>query len=194
MKGINIIALQKPALSRGRLSISLQDWVMVYPTNHTNASLKTRSLTLIRANINSETWSQLDFPSSDVMIMQITSHWGKTTIFNIYNDGESNETVRLLAEYHHRNRASLERTPQGEAHIIWLGDFNRHHPYWDSLEDVRLFTNEATEATKKLIEAVVDAGLELVLPCGLPTHKHSITKQWSRLDQVFLSEHSSKTL
>ncbi len=176
MKGINIIALQKPALSRGRLSISLQDWVMVYPTNHTNASLKTRSLTLIRANINSETWSQLDFPSSDVMIMQITSHWGKTTIFNIYNDGESNETVRLLAEYHHRNRASLERTLQGEAHIIWLGDFNRHHPYWDSPEDIRLFTNEAIEATKKLIEAVADTGLELVLPHGLPTHEHSVTK------------------
>jgi hypothetical protein len=40
----------------------------------------------------------------------------------------------------------------------------------------------------------VDVGLELALPSGLPTHKHSITKRWSRLDQVFLSDHSENTL
>ena len=84
--------------------------------------------------------------------------------------------IRLLTEFHHRNKATLERTLQGEAHVIWLGDFNRHHPYWDSLEDTRLFTSEATEMAEKLIEAMADMGLELVLPSGLLTHKHSITK------------------
>jgi hypothetical protein len=67
-------------------------------------------------------------------------------------------------------------------HIIWLGDFNRHHPLWDNLEDMQLFTNKATEATKKLIEAVVDAGLKLMLPSRILTHKHNVTKHWSRLD------------
>ncbi|KAH9968260.1 hypothetical protein BC827DRAFT_1114092, partial [Russula dissimulans] len=32
--------------------------------------------------------------------------------------------------------------------------------------------------------------LDLALPGGIPTHRHNVTKQWSRLDQVFLSEHS----
>jgi hypothetical protein len=54
--------------------------------------------------------------------------------------------------------------------------------------------NKATEATKKLIEAVVDTRLELMLLSGTPMHKHNITKHWSRLDQVFLLKHSSKML
>jgi len=97
-------------------------------------------------------------------------------------------------DYHCRNKDALEWTPWGKAHIIWLGDFNRHHPLWDNLEDTWLFTNEATEAAKKLIEVVADAGLELMLPSRILMHKHNVTKHWSRLNQVFLLEHSSKTL
>ncbi len=40
----------------------------------------------------------------------------------------------------------------------------------------------------------MNVGLELVLLHGLPTHEHSVTKCWSRLDQVFLLEYSSKML
>jgi hypothetical protein len=174
--GINLIVLQEPALSGSRIMIAARDWITIYPTNHTNNPLKTRSITLIKASVNSDSWSQLNFPSSDVTVTQITGNWGKITVFNIYNNGESEETVRQLTEYHSTNRASLERTPQGEAHIIWLGDFNRHHPYWDNPEDSRLFMNEATEAAEKLIEAVADTGLELALPSGIPTHEHSATK------------------
>ena|SRR5216683_2721542 len=80
------------------------------------------------------------------------------------------------------------------AHIIWLRDFNRHHLLWDSLEDTRLFTNKAIEAAEKLIDAVADAGLDLVLPSGVPMHEHNITKWWSRLDQVFLTTHLGEAL
>jgi len=80
------------------------------------------------------------------------------------------------------------------AHVLWVGDFNRHHPYWDDPRDTRLFTKDATEAAEKLIEAVVDAGLELALPSGTLTHKHNVTKLWSRLDQVFISDHSESLL
>ncbi|KAH9960258.1 hypothetical protein BC827DRAFT_1133412 [Russula dissimulans] len=34
----------------------------------------------------------------------------------------------------------------------------------------------------------------MVLPSGTPTHYHNVTKQWTRLDQVFLSEHSDNLL
>lgn len=43
--------------------------------------------------------------------------------------------------------------------------------------------------TKKLINAVADTGLDFVLPPKIPTHKHNVSKKWSRLDHVFLSEH-----
>jgi|SRR5712671_1596435 len=59
---------------------------------------------------------------------------------------------------------------------------------------MRLFMSEATKAAGKLIEAVADVGLELALLSGTPMHEHSITKQWSRLDQVFLSDISSGML
>ena len=82
----------------------------------------------------------------------------------------------------------------GTAHVLWLGDFNRHHPYWDDPHDDRLFTNEATEAAEKLIEAIANAGLDLALPSGIPTHRHNVSKLWSRLDQVFISDHSDNIL
>jgi endonuclease/exonuclease/phosphatase family metal-dependent hydrolase len=80
------------------------------------------------------------------------------------------------------------------AHILWVGDFNRHHPYWDDLSDTRLFTSDATEVAEKLIEAIADIGLDLTLSSRIPTHKHNVMKLWSRLDQVFISDHSENLL
>jgi endonuclease/exonuclease/phosphatase family metal-dependent hydrolase len=42
---------------------------------------------------------------------------------------------------------------------------------------------------EKLIAAVADAGLDLALPAKIPMHKHNVTKRWTRLDHVFLSDH-----
>ena len=112
----------------------------------------------------------------------------------MYNDSEQDNTIRLLTDYHSRHKDSLEHTTMGEVHIIWVGDFNRHHPLWDSPKDTRLFTNEVMDAAKKLIEAITSTGLDLALPGRIPTHEHNITKHWSRLDQVFLSTHSKEVL
>ena len=62
-------------------------------------------------------------------------------------------------------------------YVIWLGDFNRHHPYWDNPSDTRLFTNEALLTAEILVSAIAEVGLELVLLGGIPTHCHNITKQ-----------------
>ena len=102
-EGINIVALQEPAISGTGYSIASRDWTPVYPTRHGNAPSNTRVITFIRADISTDSWNQLDFPSSDVIVTQITGQWGKLTIFNIYNDRGNNDTVRLLSEFHHRN-------------------------------------------------------------------------------------------
>jgi endonuclease/exonuclease/phosphatase family metal-dependent hydrolase len=75
-----------------------------------------------------------------------------------------------------------------------VGDFNRHHLYWDDPNDTRLFTREVTSAAEKLIEVIADVGLDLALPSGIPMHRHNITKKWSRLDQVFISDHLENLL
>lgn len=133
---------------------------------------------------------QLDFPSGDVTVIQLTGIWGKLTIFNIYNDGNHNDTINALTKFQRDNADLLGNIEQGVAHMIWLGDFNRHHPQWDNHDDDRLFTNEALGASEILIEALAEAGLELALPSGIPTHVHNVTKKWTRLDQVFITDHS----
>ena len=40
-----------------------------------------------------------------------------------------------------------------------------------------------------LIETLAENDLVMALPSRLPTHYHNITKCWTRLDQVFISEH-----
>ena len=85
----------------------------------------------------------------------------------------------------------LKKAQKGTAHTIWLGDFNRHHPFWDNNEDSRLFTREATKAADILIEATIKVGLGMVLPGGIPMHIHNVSKKWTRLDNVFMLDHST---
>ena len=189
-KGVNIIALQEPTIDPQGFTLAARDWVPVYPPLHQKTEKTTRSIILVRADLSSDSWKQLDVPSTDITAIQIKGEWGKLTIVNVYNDCENDDTMRVLAEFHRRNQNEIERSETGTAHVLWVGDFNRHHPYWDDPNDVRLFTNEAMSAAEKLIEVVVDVGLDLALPSGIPTHRHNITKKWSRLDQVFISDHS----
>ena len=193
-KGIDIIALQEPSIDADGYMLASRDWIPIYPTLHRKSDKATRAVTLIRESIKSDSWKQIDFPSCDVVVIQIKGVWGKLTITNIYNDCHNDETVRLLADFHSRNQAGLTQSSNSAAHTLWVGDFNRHHPCWDKPNNRRLFTNEAIEVAEKLIEVIADAGLELALPNGTPTHRHNVTKLWSSLDQVFISDHSINAL
>jgi len=110
---IDIIALQEPAINAFNLSIASKDWTPVYPTTHGKDPEKiSRSLILVRSHISSDSWNQIDFPSSDVTVIQLNGNWGKLTIFNIYNDGNHNDTINLLSKYHREN--STARRPETE--------------------------------------------------------------------------------
>jgi ribonuclease HI/exonuclease III len=187
---INIIALQEPAVNFLGKSIASKEWITLYPTNHSKNPDKSRSIILLRATLCTDNWMQIDFPSSDVTVLQLTGAWGTLNIFNIYNDCNHNNTISALSRFQREHANTLERTAQGTTHTIWLGDFNRHHPHWDNPNDTRLFTNKAIRAAEALIEATADAGLDLALPQGIPTHIHNVTKMWTRLDHVFISDHS----
>ena len=192
--GANIVALQEPAINHFSKTIATKDWVPIYPSTHSKHPDRTRSITLISAALTLDSWQQLDFQSEDVTVIQMKGNWGKLTIFNIYNDGQHNDTINLLADYTHRNANEIGTDMIGNAHTVWVGDFNRHHPYWDNPEDTHLFTNEATNVAEVLIGAIAEAGLEMVLPGSLPTHLHNVSKRWSRLDNVFLTDHSLDTI
>ena len=141
-------------------------------------------------------WEQVDFPSGDVTTICIKGKWGKLTIFNIYNDCKHNDTLSLLIDYHraHINELLGTTETQVENHLMWTSNFNRHHPLWDAPENNSLFTHEATEHAEILIQILAEVGLESTLPAGIPIHKHNVTKRWSQLDQVFVSELAIDTI
>ena len=188
--------MQEPAINAFNKSIASRDWKVLYPSTHGKDPGKTRTLTLIRDDLSTDGWEQLDFPSGDVTVINIKGEWGKMTLFNVYNDCKHDETIAALTDYHstHTNDILGNFETQQAHHLIWLGDFNRHHPYWDALENNALFTREATDQAEVLIQSLAEIGLELALEAGVPTHEHYIAKRWSRLDHVFSTEHTIEAI
>jgi exonuclease III len=159
----NIVALQELTINYYGKTIASREWIAIYPTTHSENPSKTRSIILIRASICTDNWLQIDFPSSDITVIQLTGAWGKLTIFNIYNDCDHDKTIAVLSKFRREHTDLIETARVGTAHVIWLGDFNRHHPHWDNHDDTRLFTREAYKAAEALIDATIEAGLEMAL-------------------------------
>ena len=112
------------------------------------------------------------------------------------NVTKHNNTLELLTKFHRKNFKELlgNAEMQHEHHLVWVGDSKRHHPCWDMMDNNSLFTKDALEKAEILIQAIADIGLDLALPMGTPTHEHSVTKWWSRLDQVFATKHTIEAL
>ncbi|KAH7903476.1 hypothetical protein BJ138DRAFT_981979, partial [Hygrophoropsis aurantiaca] len=81
----DVIALQEPYTNKLRNTCSSRQWRAVYPTGHyTNPTARTRAITLVNARLDTNNWSQIPFPSSDVVVVQFSGPHGKCTVFNIY--------------------------------------------------------------------------------------------------------------
>jgi hypothetical protein len=73
-------------------------------------------------------------------------------------------------------------------HIIWLGDFNHHHPMWEPVNNTHLFTAANLDAANNLINLVNMYNLVQVLPPSLAILEASNMKNLTRPDNVFCSE------
>jgi hypothetical protein len=92
--GANIVALQEPAINCFSKTIATRDWTPVYPSTHEMHPENTRSVILVKAKLTSDSWQQLDCPSGDVTIIQLSGNWGKLTIYNIYSTTTASTTSR----------------------------------------------------------------------------------------------------
>jgi exonuclease III len=193
-KQIDIIALQELAISDFAVTITSRDWRVIYPLTYTKEPSKTRSVILIRADIHTNNWSQEDFDSGDITVIKLKGEWGALMLFNVYNNCKHDRTIDKIKNYQRTSDNHVSTHHNEETHTIWLGNFNWHHLYWDDVSDIRLFTKEVLDKAEKLISAVADTGLDFALPPKIPTHKHNVSKKWSRLDHVFLSEHLQDAL
>ena len=71
--------------------------------------------------------------------------------------------------------------------VVWLGDFNRHHPLWDNSNSTWLFTTANLDTASLLVDLISTFRMEMLLPAGIPTIKTFRMGSMSRPDNVFCS-------
>jgi hypothetical protein len=186
----DIYVLQEPCITNTYSTISSPKFYTIYPSTHLlTPRSPSHAVTLISTNINSNSWQQLPFLSSDVVVVQFHSSWGCCTIINIYNDCISHETEKQLDEF--LSMYSQVTHPNPNDHIIWLGDFNRRHPLWDDDNDTQLFTTRYLNKAQPLSDLIDKHEMTMILPKGIPTLQLSNSKNWTCPDNVFCTDHSS---
>ena len=109
----------------------------------------------------------------------------KLMIINIYNACTHSWMLTRLCQFMQEEWVNIGEDANN--HIMWCGNFNRHHPLWDDKADERLFTPQAIREADILIGLLVDEGLEMALPRSILTLKHMVTKLHSQPDNVWCS-------
>jgi endonuclease/exonuclease/phosphatase family metal-dependent hydrolase len=120
-------------------------------------------------------------------MIQLSGPYGNCTIINVYNDCITDNTTNSLNLYAEQNARTL--FPNLQDHIIWLGDFNRHHPIWEDERNSHLLTTSYLTKAQSLITLITDNALFMPLPKNIPTLQALNTKNWTRVDNVFCSDH-----
>ena len=190
----DIICLQEPYFDFQAVSRATSVWTSVYPSGFSNdtGGPTPRALTLVHTRISTNSWVQVPVDSRDVVAIQFNSNRGMLNVYNIYNDCTHSDTIRTLGR-HLTSRAdnrTLYRHEDREIGDIWLGDFNRHSPWWEDASNSRLFTNGNLEEAQILIDLLSDHNMDLALPQYTPTIINSRGGR-TRPDNVFISEHIS---
>ena len=160
-------------------------WTVIYPSVHHNTPAKTRSVVLVNKLVSKNSWRQVPLECSDVTVVELTVGGRTVTFYNIYNSCKNADTL-LLLQNHWTQRTACSTAGHGSS-MVWLGDFNQHHPLWDSPSDACLFTTANLEAASHLISLVEDHSMEMVLPAGIPTLQAFRTGNFSHPDNIFCS-------
>ena len=184
----DIVLVQEPHVTAMGNIRTPNGYVTVTPVDrYKDGAPTTRAVTWVSSDLATSSWKILNMPgTNDVTTIQMAGEYGRLTIINIYNDCTHARTLRAVREFLRVNRAEIMSRP--DDHLIWAGDFNRHHPLWDDELDDRLFTPAALEDAGKLIEILADLNLKMALPKGQPTLEHLVTKKFSRPDNVWCTE------
>ena len=112
-------------------------WTVLYPKVFFEDQAKTlRSIILINTRIPTNNYIQIQFNTADVTGLILTTSSGKIYMINVYNDCNNNEAIDAVSEF------LAQRFPDdyvpSDTHIIIGGDFNHHHPWWESEDNQHL--------------------------------------------------------
>ena len=138
----NIMLIQEPHTTAFNAIRTPTNFRLVFPSNHFKDDTQIRSIIWVNKHLETKDWRILDIPNTNnITAIQLNGLYGTISIFNIYNDCTHPRNEVLLQNYlntHINDLSGLE-----DLHMIWAGDFNRHHPLWDDNSDNHLFTNQA---------------------------------------------------
>jgi len=184
----DLVLVQEPHVTTMGNIRTPNSFVAVAPADRykDNAPM-TRAVTWVSSDLATSSWKILNMPgTNDTVAIQMAGAYGRLTIINTYNDCNHSRMLHVVREFIRINRAEV--LSREDDHLIWAGDFNRHHPMWDDDTDDRLFTPRALEDAGKLIELLADLNLKMALPKGHLTLEHQVTKKYSRPDNFWCTE------
>jgi len=184
----DLVLVQKPHVTTMGNIRTPNDFVAVAPADRykDNAPM-TRAVMWVSSDLATSSWKILNMlGTNDTVAIQMAGTYGRLTIINTYNNCNHSRMLRVVREFICINR--VEVLSREDDHLIWAGDFNRHHPMWDDDTDDRLFMPRALEDAGKLIELLADLNLKMALPKGHPTLEHQVTKKYSRPDNFWCTE------
>ena len=180
----NIILIQEPWFDHLGKTRGTHNWRIVYPPTiyHENHD-PIRSIILINTNISMNTYTALDIPCSNITAIRLKGDFGYCSIFNIYNDCTNNNTITALQNYLTTHGA--EALPSPTDHMLWLGNFNRHHPLWESNDNRHLYNS--ADMINPLIDLITDHNMVITLPPEIPTYE-TVTSNWTCPDNVWRND------
>ena len=183
----DIIILQEPWV--GHLGTRNSPyWRVLYPNSYfTDKSNSPRSIIFVNSNIPTNCYEQLHFDSPDVTGLQIKQNRHKVIVINIYNDCNHNKSLDAVSDF------LLLRFPNDiipdDTHIIFAGDFNRHHSWWEEERNAHLNSSEG--ALQPLLDTIYRFDFRMALPPNRPTLRAHTTGNRTRPDNVWCSSHST---
>ena len=182
----DIILIQEPYATQFNAIRTPANFRPVFPKDRRTLELPIRSVIWVNKQLETKNWKEIDINNTnDITAIQLKGEYGKITIFNIYNDCTHSRNEAILSSFLNRNRNIV--ADGGVSHMIWAGDFNRHHPLWDDDRDTHLFTHQALRNAEGVLNLIADFNMVMSLPKAIPTLQHMRTKRYSRPDNVFCS-------
>jgi ribonuclease HI len=182
----DVIAIQEPWIDALGNARGTRYWRVLYPSNHLrDGNSRPRSILLVNTNIATDSYISLNILNSDITAIRFQGDHGFLSIFNIYNDCTHNDNLTALSSY--LSTSINIAKPGANDHMIWLGDFNRHHPLWEDHANQHLFSPDGF--VQPLLNLLRDYDMELALPPNIPTLETS-AGNWTRPDNVWCSHNA----
>jgi hypothetical protein len=179
----DIVLAQEPHTTFFQAIRSPPNFRPVFPTDR-GRNTQVRSVIWVNTRLDTKYWKIIDIPdTNDITAIQLRGPYGQLTIFNIYNDCTHSNSEKIIRSTIREKVGEIRK--EANDHMIWAGDFNRHHPLWDRDEDTHLFTPTATRKADGLINLLAEFDMEMKLPKGTPTLQRIRSKRHSRPDNVF---------